>query len=129
MGTKLQFSTVFHPQTDGQTKVVNMSLGNLLLYLVGENLRTWDFVLPTAEFAYNSSINRTIGMSLFEVVHGYQYRQPIDLILMAPHHTRTSESAASFASLINDLHKEICSQIQKNNANYSCRSIQKCPRI
>ena len=57
-------------------------------------------------------------MSPFEVVHGYQLRQPIDLILMAPHHTRTSESAASFASLINDLHKEICNQIQKIYTNY-----------
>jgi len=99
MGTKLQFSTVFLSQTDGQTKVVNRSFGNLLRYLVGENLRTWDLVLLTAEFAYNSSIKRTIGMSPFKVVHGYQPRQPIGLILMAPHHTRTSESAACIAYL------------------------------
>ena len=87
--TELQFSTSFHPQTDGQTEVVNRSLGNLLRCLVGENLRAWDLLLPTAEFAYNSSVNRTIGMSSFEVVHGYQPRQPINLIPMASHHTRT----------------------------------------
>ena len=58
MRTKLQFSTAFHPQTDGQTEIVNRSLGNLLRCLVGENLRAWDLVLPTAEFAYNSSVNR-----------------------------------------------------------------------
>ena len=62
MGTKLQFSTTFHPQTDGQTEVVNRSLGNLLRCLVGENFRAWDLVLPTAEFAYNNSVNRTIGI-------------------------------------------------------------------
>ena len=111
MGTKLEFSIAFHPQTDRQTEVVNRSLGNLLRCLVGENLRTWDLVLPTAEFAYNSSINRTIGISPFEVMHGYQPRQPIDLILMAPHHNRMSESAASFALHIYDLHKEINNQI------------------
>ena len=72
----------------------------------------------TYEFAYNSSVNRTIGMSPFEVVHGYQPRQHIDLIPMTPHHTRMSESAASFASHIHNLHKEISSQIQKNNAKY-----------
>ena len=118
MGTKLQFSSAFHPQTDGQTEVVNRSLGNLLRCLVGENLRTWDLVLPTAEFAYNNSINRTIRMSPFEVVHGYETKQLIDLIPKAPHHTRMSELAASFASHNLDLHKEISNQIQKSNAKY-----------
>jgi len=75
-------------------------------------------VLPTAEFAYNSSVNRTIGLRPFEIVHGYQCRQPIDLILMTPHQIRIFESAASFGSHIHDLHKEISNQIQKSNANY-----------
>ena len=83
----------------------------MLRCLTGENLRTWDLVLPIAEFAYNSYINRSIRMSPFEVVYGYQPRQPIDLIPMAPHHTRISELAASFASYIYDLHMEISNQI------------------
>ena len=105
MGTRLQLSTVFYSQTDGQTKLVNRSSGNLLRCLVGENLRTWDLVLPIAEFAYNSSVNRIIGMSPFEGVHGYQPRQHVDLIPMTPHHTWMFESVSSFASLIHDLHK------------------------
>ena len=59
MGTKLKFSITFHPQTDGQTEVVNRTLGNLLRCLVGKNLKTWDLVLPMAEFVYNVSVNRT----------------------------------------------------------------------
>jgi len=69
MRTKLKFSTDFHFQTDGQTAMVNTnrSLENLLRCLVGENLRNSNLILPTAEFAYNCSMNRSIGTSPFEV--------------------------------------------------------------
>ena len=71
MGTKLLFSSLHHPQTDGQTKVVNRSWGNLLRCLVGKHINNWDTILPQAEFAYNSLVNRTTGMSPFEIVIGY----------------------------------------------------------
>jgi len=93
--------------------VVNKSLGNLLRCLVGEHLRNWDLTLPTAEFAYNSSI----GISPFEVVHGYKPRKPIDLIRMTQH-PRVSESASAFASHIRDLLKVISKKIQESNAQY-----------
>jgi hypothetical protein len=40
LGTKLKFFAAYHPQTNGETKVVNRSLGNLLRCLVGEHART-----------------------------------------------------------------------------------------
>uniref|UniRef100_A0A2N9HIT5 Reverse transcriptase n=1 Tax=Fagus sylvatica TaxID=28930 RepID=A0A2N9HIT5_FAGSY len=113
VGTKLKFSTAFHPQTDGQTEVVNRSLGNLLRCLVGEANRNWDLILPTAQLAYNSSANRTIGISPFEVVHGYPPRKPLDLLPMSPH-VRVSESAEAFAQHLHDLHHEIRNKIQAN---------------
>jgi hypothetical protein len=60
MGTNLMFSSAYHPQTDGQTEVVNRSLGDLLRSLVTEHHSSWDNVLPQAEFAYNDSVNRRI---------------------------------------------------------------------
>ena len=53
---ELKFSSTHHPQTNGQTKVVNRGFGNLLRCLVGEKPKGWDLILPQVEFAYNNSI-------------------------------------------------------------------------
>jgi len=73
------FSSAFHPQTDGQTKVTNRSLGNLLRCLVTDHVTSWDLALPQAEFAFNNSFNRSIGCTPFEVVYGFQPHTPLDL--------------------------------------------------
>jgi hypothetical protein len=46
LGTSLSFSLVYHPQMDGQTEVVNMSLGDFLRSLVTEHHSQWDHILP-----------------------------------------------------------------------------------
>jgi hypothetical protein len=43
-GTELSFSSTYHPQMDGQTEVVNQSLGNLLRSLVSEHHSQWEKV-------------------------------------------------------------------------------------
>jgi hypothetical protein len=121
VGTKLKFYTAYHPQTDGQTEVVNRSLGNLLRCLVQENLRNWDLILPTAQIAYNSSVNWSLGMSPFEVVHGYKPRKPLDLIPMSPH-ASVSMSAEAFSQYLHDLHIEINKQLEASNASYKLRA-------
>ena len=117
LGTKLKFSTAYHPQTDGQTEVVNRSLGNLLRCLIGENVKNWDLLLPKAEFAYNNSVNRTTGKSPFEIVHGYQPNRPLDLIPL-PVHARVSEPAEHFAQHVRNLHKKIIQKIKISNDAY-----------
>lgn len=102
----MKFSSAFHPQTDGQTEVVNRSLGDVLRCLVGERQVNWDLLLPTAEFAYNISVNRSTGNSSFECVIGYSPRQPLHLIPLAPD-SRLFDSADSFAQYIRDLHANI----------------------
>jgi hypothetical protein len=47
LGTNLAFSSAYHPQTDGQTEVVNRSLGDLLRSLVTEHHSSWDQHITT----------------------------------------------------------------------------------
>ncbi|XP_021740095.1 uncharacterized protein LOC110706475 [Chenopodium quinoa] len=82
MGTKLLFSTSHHPQTDGQTEVVNRILGSLLRALVSKSTKDWDNKLAHAEFAYNRTPSATTKYSPFEVVYGVNPYVPIDLIAL-----------------------------------------------
>ncbi|GKB70409.1 putative reverse transcriptase domain-containing protein [Tanacetum coccineum] len=66
VNTQLNFSSAYHPQTDGQTKVVNKSFGNLLRCLVCDHVKAWDQNLCQAEFAHNHAVNRSIGFSPFQ---------------------------------------------------------------
>ena len=84
-GTTLKFSSTFHLQIDGQTEVVNRSLGDMLRCLVRVKQSVWDLILSTTEFAYNNFINRSTGKSHFQIVNGYSLRTPIDLIPLPPH--------------------------------------------
>jgi hypothetical protein len=74
MGTNFSFISAYHPQIDGQTKVVNRSLRNLLRSLVTEHHNQWDQILPQAEFAYNDSPNRSTGSIPFKILYGMQRR-------------------------------------------------------
>ena len=71
-----------------------------------------------AKFAYNGSVNRTTGLSPFEIVNDFKPRQPVNLIPAAHHHSRVSDSASTFASHICALHEEIREKIMKNKTDY-----------
>ncbi|KZV13601.1 hypothetical protein F511_45237 [Dorcoceras hygrometricum] len=55
LGTKLTFSTAFHPQTDGQSERVIQTLEDLLRDCVIDFDGSWDSKHPLVEFTYNNS--------------------------------------------------------------------------
>jgi len=116
-GTTLKFSPAFHPKTDGQTEIVNRSLGDLLKSVIGEKQDTWDLTLPLVEFAYNNAVNRSTSKNPFEIVHNYSPRTPSDLIPLPPD-VRGSQPTSTFAQHIHDLHAEIRRKIAISNDSY-----------
>jgi len=69
-GTTLKFSTSYHPQTDGQTKIVNKCLETYLCCFVQDNPKTWIQWLPWAEYCYNTSWHSSIKMTPYEAIYG-----------------------------------------------------------
>ena len=77
LGTRLDFSTAFHPQTDGQTERLNQILEDMLRACVLDFKESWDSKLHLMEFSYNNSFQATIGMAPFEALYGKRCRSPL----------------------------------------------------
>ena len=77
LGTKLCFSTAFHPQTDGQSERTIQTLEDMLRACVLDFGGGWEKHLPLVEFAYNNSFQASIGMAPYEALYGRPCRSPI----------------------------------------------------
>ena len=74
LGTKLNFSTAYHPQTDGQTERVNQVLEDMLrMYVIDKPTKREDY-LHLVEFAYNNGQQASFGMSPYEALYGRRCR-------------------------------------------------------
>ncbi|GJP33107.1 hypothetical protein CLOM_g17676, partial [Closterium sp. NIES-68] len=68
-GTKLQFSSAYHPQTDGQTERVNQTMEQLIRTTCTDP-STWEKSLPLLEFAFNNATSATTNQSPFFLNYG-----------------------------------------------------------
>ncbi|PKU77925.1 ATP-dependent DNA helicase RecG [Dendrobium catenatum] len=115
MSTHIQLSSAYHPQTDGQTKVVNRTLGNLLRCLVQEHPKLWDDILCQAEFAFNSMTNRSTGMFPFSIVYTKLPNTVLDVAVLPK---TQSKAASAFADQFVKLIADVRCKLQESSQNY-----------
>jgi hypothetical protein len=90
LGTQLNFSTAYHPETDGKTERMNQTLEDMLFMYVMDQQKHWEEFLPLVEFAYNNNYQSTIKMVPFEFLYGRPCRTPLswdrlkDRVLVGP---------------------------------------------
>ncbi|GKB75195.1 putative reverse transcriptase domain-containing protein [Tanacetum coccineum] len=73
LGTRLDMSTAYHPQTDGQSERTIQTLEDMLRACVIDFGGSWDVHLPLAEFSYNNSYHSSIRCAPFEALYGRKF--------------------------------------------------------
>nr|GEU44468.1 putative reverse transcriptase domain-containing protein [Tanacetum cinerariifolium] len=77
MGTRLDMSTTYHPETDGQSERTIQKLKDMLRACVIDFGNVWERHLPLVEFLYNNSYHDSIKASPFEALYGRKCRSPV----------------------------------------------------
>ncbi|GJU55688.1 putative reverse transcriptase domain-containing protein [Tanacetum coccineum] len=77
LGTNLDMSTAYHPQTDGQSERTIQTLEDMLRACVIDFGKGWVNHLPLVEFSYNNSYHASIKAAPFEALYGRKCRSPV----------------------------------------------------
>ncbi|GKA30987.1 putative reverse transcriptase domain-containing protein [Tanacetum coccineum] len=77
LGTRLDMSTAYHPETDGQSERTIQTLEDMLRACVLDFGKSWDRHLPLVEFSYNNSYHTSIKVAPFEALYGRKCRSPV----------------------------------------------------
>ncbi|GKF18500.1 putative reverse transcriptase domain-containing protein [Tanacetum coccineum] len=77
LGTRLDMSTAYHLETDGQSERTIQTLEDMLRACVLDFRKGWDRHLPLVEFSYNNSYHTSFKAAPFEALYGRKCRAPI----------------------------------------------------
>jgi hypothetical protein len=100
MDTKLNFSSAYHPQMDGQTERTNQILEDMLRACALKYRKSWDKSLPYVEFSYNNSYQASIKMAPYESFYGRQCRTPL-------FYSQTGESQVFRPDVLKDAKRQV----------------------
>nr|GFC04482.1 reverse transcriptase domain-containing protein [Tanacetum cinerariifolium] len=77
LGTRLDMSTVYHPETDGKSERTIQTLEDMLRACAIDFGKGWVNHLPLVEFSYENSYHATIKAAPFKALYGRKYRSPV----------------------------------------------------
>ncbi|GJT08389.1 putative reverse transcriptase domain-containing protein [Tanacetum coccineum] len=77
LGTRLDMSMAYHPETDSQSERTIQTLEDMLRACVLDFGKNWDRHLPLVEFSYNNSYHTNIKAAPFEALYGKKCRSPV----------------------------------------------------
>ncbi|GKF38371.1 putative reverse transcriptase domain-containing protein [Tanacetum coccineum] len=77
LGTQLDMSTTYHPETDGQSERIIQTLEDMLRACVIDFGKGWKRHLPLVEFSYNNSNHASINAAPFEALYGRKCQSPV----------------------------------------------------
>jgi hypothetical protein len=111
---KLNFSTAYHPQTDGQTERLNQVLEQYIRMYTNYNQDNWVDLLDKAEFTYNNSEHASTKMTPFYANFGYHPLDPSALVepLLNP-------LAKTHLEELSDIRQRLIANIEKAQADYA----------
>ncbi|GJT54560.1 putative reverse transcriptase domain-containing protein [Tanacetum coccineum] len=101
LGTQLDMSTTYHPETDGQSERTIQTLKDMLRACVIDFGKGWERHLPLVEFSYNNSYHASIKAAPFEALYGQKCQSPVcwaeveEFIYLSNKLTHTTEAEAS----------------------------------
>lgn len=103
--TKLNMTTAFHPQADGQTERTNRTWQDIMRHYVNHKPQDWDLQLSLVEFAYNNSPSLSTGISPFKLVYGRDPLVPSSFLSSSAE--QPSTNIAALEDFIRDVHERV----------------------
>lgn len=123
LGIKYKISTTYHPQTNGQTKRMNQIIEIYLKSYINQKQDNWVQLLPLVQVAYNSLVNKTMGIMPFYTNYSREaplYRSPLSDKTRAKKANTTTKKIKELYSQLHTQIKYINNRsIKQYNKKYS----------
>nr|GEY84260.1 hypothetical protein [Tanacetum cinerariifolium] len=130
MGTGLDISTAYHPETDGQSERTIQTLEDMLRACVIDFGNGWERHLPLVEFSYNNSYRASIKAALFEALYGRKYHLGKELYVLGKREKLNPRYIGPFKVLAKvgtvAYRLELPEQLSRVHSTFHVSNLKKC---